>query len=126
MIQPLADRILVRRIEPKGGIIITDKAKSQRGEIIAVGPGRWIPGEWYKLGGEWKRDANGLLYKDGGRWVWISGYRRPVEYSVGERVAFNSRWNDFRAGDYSQELPIGADETLHLVQEADIFGRINE
>ena len=45
-IQPLADRILVRRIEEKetvrGGIIIPDTAKEkpQEGEVIAVGPGR--------------------------------------------------------------------------------------
>ena len=45
-IQPLADRILVRRIEEKetvrGGIIIPDTAKEkpQEGEVIAVGPGK--------------------------------------------------------------------------------------
>ena len=45
-IQPLADRILVRRIEEKetvrGGIIIPDTAKEkpQEGEVVAVGPGR--------------------------------------------------------------------------------------
>ena len=45
-IQPLADRILIRRIEEqetiRGGIIIPDTAKEkpQEGEVIAVGPGR--------------------------------------------------------------------------------------
>ena len=45
-VRPLADRILVRRIEEKetvrGGIIIPDTAKEkpQEGEVIAVGPGR--------------------------------------------------------------------------------------
>ena len=45
-VQPLADRILVRRLEEtevkRGGIIIPDTAKEkpQQGEIIAVGPGR--------------------------------------------------------------------------------------
>jgi chaperonin GroES len=44
-IKPLADRILVRRVEEeevkKGGIIIPDtvKEKPQQGEVIAVGPG---------------------------------------------------------------------------------------
>ena len=44
-IQPLADRILIRRIEEqetiRGGIIIPDTAKEkpQEGEVIAVGPG---------------------------------------------------------------------------------------
>lgn len=44
-VRPLADRILVRRIEEeevkKGGIIIPDTAKEkpQQGEVVAVGPG---------------------------------------------------------------------------------------
>ena len=44
--QPLADRIMVRRIEEqetiRGGIIIPDTAKEkpQEGEVVAVGPGR--------------------------------------------------------------------------------------
>ncbi len=46
-VKPLADRILVRRIEEqetrKGGIIIPDTAKEkpQEGAVLAVGPGRW-------------------------------------------------------------------------------------
>ena len=45
-VQPLADRLLVRRVEEeemkRGGIIIPDTAKEkpQEGEVIAVGPGR--------------------------------------------------------------------------------------
>ena len=45
-VQPLADRILVRRLEEgetkKGGIIIPDTAKEkpQECEVMAVGPGR--------------------------------------------------------------------------------------
>ena len=45
-IHPLADRILVKTLEPeevkRGGIIIPDTAKEkpQEGEVIAVGPGR--------------------------------------------------------------------------------------
>ena len=45
-VRPLADRILVRRIEEKetmrGGIIIPDTAKEkpQEGEVVAIGPGR--------------------------------------------------------------------------------------
>ena len=45
-IQPLQDRILVKRFEEKevkkGGIIIPDTAKEkpQEGEVIAVGPGK--------------------------------------------------------------------------------------
>ena len=45
-IRPLADRVVIRRIEEeeakKGGIIIPDTAKEkpQKGEVVAVGPGR--------------------------------------------------------------------------------------
>ena len=45
-IKPLGDRILVKRLEEeeqkRGGIIIPDTAKEkpQRGEIVAVGPGK--------------------------------------------------------------------------------------
>jgi len=45
-VKPLADRILVRRIEEqetrKGGIIIPDTAKEkpQEAEVVAVGPGK--------------------------------------------------------------------------------------
>ena len=45
-VQPLADRILIRRIEAeeemRGGIIIPDTAKEKpmEGEVVAVGPGR--------------------------------------------------------------------------------------
>ena len=45
-IKPLADRILIRRLEEeevkRGGIIIPDTAKEkpQEGEVVAVGPGR--------------------------------------------------------------------------------------
>lgn len=45
-IQPLADRVLVKRIEEekqtKGGIIVPDTAKEkpQQGKVVAVGPGR--------------------------------------------------------------------------------------
>jgi chaperonin GroES len=45
-IKPLADRILVKPLEAeektKGGIIIPDNAKEkpQKGEVVAVGPGK--------------------------------------------------------------------------------------
>jgi len=45
-IQPLADRVIIQRIEEeqqtKGGIIVPDTAKEkpQQGKIVAVGPGK--------------------------------------------------------------------------------------
>ena len=49
-IRPLHDRIVVKRIEEQEatqhGIVIPDSAKekSQEGEIVAVGNGRWLDG----------------------------------------------------------------------------------
>ena len=65
-LQPLADRVLVKRLEEetttKGGIIIPDSAKEKpaEGEIVAVGPGK----------------AND------------DGSRTPLELKVGDRVLF--------------------------------------
>lgn len=47
---PIADRILVRRIEPetktKGGILLPDNAQEKpcQGEVLAVGPGHYENG----------------------------------------------------------------------------------
>ena len=65
-IKPLADRVVVKVIEPeeqkKGGIIIPDTAKEkpQQGEVMAVGPGR----------------------------VTDNGQKIPLEVKVGDKVIF--------------------------------------
>ena len=65
-VQPLGDRVLVRRLEEeeqqRGGIIIPDTAKEkpQEGEIVAVGTG--------KLGD--------------------NGERTPLEVKVGDKILF--------------------------------------
>ena len=65
-IKPLADRILIKAFEEdevmKGGIIIPDTAKEkpQKGEVVAVGPGR----------------------------VSDNGDRLPMEVSQGDRVLY--------------------------------------
>jgi chaperonin GroES len=47
-VRPLADRILIRRVdiqeEVRGGIIIPDTAKEKpmEGEVVAIGPGRLL------------------------------------------------------------------------------------
>jgi chaperonin GroES len=65
-LQPLDDRIVIRRLEAEektaGGIVLPDTAKEkpQRGEILAVGPGK--------------------LLED--------GKRAPLEVKVGDTVLF--------------------------------------
>ena len=106
MILPCSDRIVVRRHpEPERSIKLTDAPKSQRGTVVAVGPGRWHEGEWWFLKGQW---------------TWIDGWREPMTVQPGMEVAFSSKWNDL-AHDRFDDLPIGADPMIHLVQQADVL-----
>jgi co-chaperonin GroES (HSP10) len=96
VIQPRNDRVLIRRIdEQKGLITLTDAPKGFKGTVLAVGPG--------------KCDEDGDF--------------QPTVVKPGDTVLFNSKWNDF-ASDYYDDLPVGADPTLHLVQEADILAKL--
>lgn len=53
-IRPLSDRIVVKRLEERtteGGIFIPDtvEGKSQRGIVVAIGPGKYEDGVVHKL-----------------------------------------------------------------------------
>ena len=77
-VRPLADRILVRRIEEKetvrGGIIIPDTAKEkpQEGEVVAIGPGK-LTEEGKRIAVEVKKGDRILLGKYSGTDVKIDG-----------------------------------------------------
>lgn len=77
-VRPLADRILVRRIEEKesvrGGIIIPDTAKEkpQEGEVVAVGPGR-VNEDGKRVAMEVKKGDRILIGKYSGTEVKIDG-----------------------------------------------------
>ena len=77
-VKPLADRILVRRIEEqetkRGGIIIPDTAKEkpQEGEVVAVGPGR-MTDEGKRIAMEVKKGDRILIGKYSGTDVKIDG-----------------------------------------------------
>jgi len=93
-VQPLSDRVLVKREEPEtatsaAGIYIPEtaqKEKSKHGIVIAVGPGRT---------------------NDEGRLI-------PTTVKVGARVIFNSGW------DNEVEMK-GDDAEYFLVRESDIL-----
>ncbi len=76
--QPLADRLLVRRIEEqetvRGGIIIPDTAKEkpQEGEVVAIGPGR-MSEDGKRMALELKKGDRILLGKYSGTDVKIDG-----------------------------------------------------
>ena len=86
-IQPLADRVLVKRIEEehqtKGGIIVPDTAKEkpQQGKIVEVGPGR----------------------------VADDGKRVPLEVKKGNKILFGKY-----AG---TEITVGSEEYLILRED---------
>ena len=82
-VQPLSDRILVRRVEEqetvRGGIIIPDTAKEkpQEGEVVAVGPGR-LTDEGKRIAPEVKKGDRVLIGKYSGTDVKIDG----SEYTI--------------------------------------------
>ena len=77
-VKPLADRVLVRRIEEQemkhGGILIPDTAKEkpQEGEVVAVGPGRMTE-DGKRLAMEVKKGDRILIGKYSGADVKIAG-----------------------------------------------------
>lgn len=97
-IQPLSDRVLVRRedVEEKksaSGIILPDSAqkeKSKIGTVLAVGPGR----------------------------ITDSGETVAMSVSIGDRVVFNSGWDN--------EVSMGDDSEYFLVRESDILAITNK
>ena len=77
-IQPLADRVLVRRLEDAeeqkiGGIIIPDTAKEkpQEAEVVAVGPGKMEDGKRVTL--DVKKGDKVLIGKYSGTEVKLDG-----------------------------------------------------
>jgi chaperonin GroES len=77
-VKPLADRILVKPLEAeektKGGIIIPDNAKEkpQKGEVVAVGPGK-IADNGQKIAMELKKGDKVLYGKYSGTEVTVDG-----------------------------------------------------
>jgi chaperonin GroES len=77
-IKPLADRVLVKRLDEQeeqkiGGIIIPDTAKEkpQEAEVVAVGPGRFEDGKRIAL--DVKKGDKVLIGKYSGTEVKIEG-----------------------------------------------------
>jgi hypothetical protein len=138
-LQPKDDRVLIRRIEEESAILLTDKSKSIKGIVLAVGPGKWHPGEWWKI---WKHiHYDGVCHCpeqwEGHQelryvWQWIPGWREPCIVQPGDKVLFNSRWNDLASaenkgtgadgsGPLERPLSYKLDQFTHLIREADIF-----
>ncbi|MDT4969706.1 MAG: chaperonin GroES [Acidobacteriota bacterium] len=95
-IQPLHDRVIVKRIEEgeqvRGGIIIPDSAKEkpQEGEVIATGLGK---------------------YKE-------DGTRQPLDVKPGDRVLFGKYSSSEIKVDGQELLIMREDELLGIVKRA--------
>ena len=95
-IQPLHDRVIVKRIEEgeqvRGGIIIPDTAKEkpQEGEVIAVGAGK---------------------YKE-------DGSRQALDVKTGDRVLFGKYGGSEIRLDGEELLIIREDEILGIITRA--------
>jgi chaperonin GroES len=82
-VKPLADRVVVKPLEAEqktaGGIIIPDNAKEkpQKGEVVAVGPGK-ISDNGQKISMEVKKGDKVLYGKYSGTEVTVDG----VEYMI--------------------------------------------
>jgi len=135
VIEPLDDRVLIRRIEEPSAIVLTDAPKGIKGVVLSVGPGKWHPGDWEHCGGSWVADGNGIHHKIGGKWEWVEGWREAISVKPGDTVLFNSRWNDFSAGEFKgtgadgagpleRPLPLWHDPLVHLVRDADVLAII--
>ncbi|WP_031933947.1 co-chaperone GroES [Candidatus Hepatobacter penaei] len=91
-LRPLADRVLVKRVEAeektKGGIIIPDNAKEKpmEGDVVAVGTG---------------------ARSEGGQII-------PLELKVGDRVLFG-KWS-------GTEVKLNGDEEFMIMKESDVMG----
>jgi chaperonin GroES len=97
-VQPLSDRVLVRREEMPdkmsvAGIVLPDtaqKEKSKMGVVLAIGPGR---------------------FGDEGNVI-------PMTVRVGQKVIFNSGWDN--------EVSMDDDKEYFLVRESEILAILNK
>ena len=94
-IRPLADRLIVKRVEEQeqrsaGGIIIPDtaKEKAQEGKVVAVGPGR-------------KEDGKVL----------------PVDVKAGDRVLFGKYAGSEIKIDGEEHLILREEDVLGVVEK---------
>jgi chaperonin GroES len=107
-LRPLGDRVVVRCDEPqaksKGGILIPEKAqeKPRKGEVLAVGPGRFCPELLSKV--EATADLRGNAYA-------------PMSVKVGDVVLF-SQWS----GNEHKDLGEG----VLILSEGDILGVVEK
>ncbi len=94
-IQPLADKVLVKRVEAeektKGGIVIPDTAKEKpkEGKVVAVGPGRMME----------------------------DGKRSQLQLKKGDRILFTSYAGTEIKIDGEEYLVMSEDDILAVIEQ---------
>lgn len=102
-----------------GRIILADVAEepSRTGKVIAVGPGRWVPGEWWYHDGE---TYNRFYDFRNEGYYWIPGYLATPEVAPGDTVLIPRYAGvEFIRGEDAEEF-VG----LRLMKESDIIMKI--
>jgi hypothetical protein len=125
MIEPLRDFVLIERLEESshaGRIFIPEIAREKgiKGKVIAVGPGKRVPGEWWKVRA-YEPSTDTFVRK----WEWFPAEWKHPDVYVGQIVYFNSKWSDFAESHYVEDTPVGMDKRVHLVMENDIYLKLN-
>lgn len=136
----MGDGVLIERLEPieqyrGSAIVLTDMKQDgkmilRKGRVLAVGPGKWHPGEWWNGLYATDKTFEGRPIWDIG-WHWIESWRETPEVKPGDLVIFNARWNDLTnaenrgsgadgRGPLERPLSYRFNPWIHLVQEADI------
>lgn len=118
--EPRNDRMLVRLLPEvyKGVVRLPDKrsllSPTRVGIVLKIGPGKWIPGEWWRVR---KELCVGVL--DGRPqpteyvWEWIPGHREEMTCKPGMRVAIG-QFTDWESTD------AGWGDNVVICQEADV------
>jgi len=95
MLKPLADRVVVKPLAKtetvKGGIVIPDtveKERPEKGEVIAVGPGKFMP----------------------------DGKRSPMSVKVGDKVMFKKYGPDEIKIDGVEYLVLDESDIIALIE----------
>lgn len=102
--QPTNDRILVQLIREKreGSIVLTDPEPliggCRKAVVLKTGPGRWIPGEWWKVAPIFSAGTERIPMHIASKWEWFPGYRRPVDLLAGQIVLIGN-WTDLEIDD---------------------------
>lgn len=127
LINPMPSTPRGASISDSSRIIMADATQepSRTGEVLAVGPGRWVPGTWWFVLKGWMPEwveFPGKVHPPSEirEWEWIPGYWERPEVKPGDMVLFPRYAGvEFVRGEDAEEF-VG----LRLMKESDIILKI--